>query len=309
MGGKPLLFLVFNRPDTTKQVFEAIRQVKPAKLYVAADGPRLNREKDKRKVLEVRDIATNVDWACEVKTLFRDNNQGCKKAVSSAIEWFFEHEEEGIILEDDCVPDRSFFHFCSELLDRYRDDRRIMAISGDNFQQGRQRTEYSYYFSRIPHCWGWATWKRAWKCWDGKLDAWPEIDKSGLLNDIAGGDKPFVEYWSGIFNRCYAGRIDSWAYPWTFSCWIQSGLTILPNENLVSNIGFGEEATHTTKANDMHAVLAVGNMTFPLRHPPYIIRDSEADRFTDRHNFGITESVQPLVGRILRRILEKIDLH
>ena len=301
-----LLFLVFNRPDTTKQVFDAIRQARPQKLYVAADGHRVEKEREKQKVKEVRDIATNVDWECEVKTLFHDQNLGCKLAVSGALTWFFEHEEAGIILEDDCVPEQSFFPYCRELLERYQDDIRVMAISGDNFQQGKKRTAHSYYFSRYPHCWGWATWKRAWKLYDGRLSDWPEIKEECLFVDIGCGEEGFLNYWSNIFDQCYAGRIYSWAYPWTYSCWMQSGLTILPNVNLVSNIGFGEEATHTKARDDKHAVLHVKNMEFPLRHPPYIIRNSVADRYTDRNHFGITEPPQSLLCRFVTRVQEKI---
>ena len=151
----PVLFLVFNRPETTRQVFEAIRTAKPPRLYIAADGPRLEREGERASCEEVRKIALEVDWECDVNTLFRVENLGCKRGPSEGISWFFEHEDEGIILEDDCLPDQSFFSFCEELLERYRNDTRIMAISGNNFQHGRKRTEYSYYFSRYFHGWGW----------------------------------------------------------------------------------------------------------------------------------------------------------
>ena len=153
----PVLFLVFNRPDTTAQVFEAIRQAKPPRLYVASDGAREDKEGELEKVKQVREIVSQVDWNCEVKTLFRDKNLGCKIAVSSAIDWFFEQEEMGIILEDDCLPHPTFFRFCQELLERYRDDERIGMISGNNFQFGRKCTDYSYYFSMYSHIWGWAS--------------------------------------------------------------------------------------------------------------------------------------------------------
>ena len=179
----PVLFLVFNRPETTRRVFEAIRTAKPSRLYIAADGPRLEREGERANCEEVRKIALEVDWECDVKTLFRDENLGCKRAVSEGISWFFEHEDEGIILEDDCLPDRSFFSFCKDLLERYRHDTRIMVISGVNFQQGRKRTEYSYYFSIYPHCWGWATWRSAWNCFreDGS-QLMEELRRRTLIN-------------------------------------------------------------------------------------------------------------------------------
>ncbi len=298
----PVLFLVFNRPDTTKRVFETIKNARPPKLYVAADGPRLEKEGEDQKAQDVREIATAVDWDCEVKTLFRDQNIGCKEAVGSAISWFFEHEEEGIILEDDCVPDKSFFPFCQELLDKYRNDSRVMAISGDNFQEEQRQNRYSYYFSRIPHCWGWATWRRAWQFYDINMEVWPEIQKNKLLNDIACGDELFVKYWSNIFTKCYEGKIDSWAYIWTLYCWVQSGLTILPNINLVSNIGFGERATHTKAKNCKYADLYAESIKLPLVYPPHMIRDYIADRYTDRNIFGIKEEPKKLWCRIARRI-------
>jgi len=283
----PVLFIVFNRPDTTWQVFEAIRKAKPPRLYIAADGPRHEREGERASCEEVRKIASEVDWECDVKTLFRDKNLGCKIAVSEGISWFFEHEDEGIILEDDCLPDQSFFSFCEELLLRYRHDTRIMAISGVNFQKGRKRTEYSYYFSRYFHCWGWATWKRAWKFYDRELIAWPEIQKNGFLYDIANGYEPVVSYWSRIFDKCYAGEIDTWDYQFVLSCWEQSGLIVLPNINLVSNIGFGNKATHTKDNNSAAANLPRYKIEFPLKHPPYIIRDMVADQYEEKTHYGI----------------------
>lgn len=291
-----VLFLVFNRPDTTKQVFEAIRKAKPPRLYVAADGPRTDKSGEAEKVEQVRRIETIVDWDCEVKTLFREENLGCGKAVSSAITWFFENEEEGIILEDDCLPSQSFFWFCEELLERYRDDMRVMVVSGDNFQFGKRRTDYSYYFSRYNHCWGWASWRRAWRYYDKDIENWPFIRFNGYLFDIL-QDKRTAKYWAQIFETVYRGKIDTWDYQWTFSCWIQNGLTILPNVNLVSNIGFGEDGTHTKAANKIAMILAL-EITFPLKHPPTMIRDDVADRRTD---LNVVRTSVPIAERILRK--------
>ena len=179
-----LLFLVFNRPDTTTQVFKKIRQAKPPRLYVASDGPRDGNSDDKKKVTKVREIATKVDWPCEVKTLFRDKNLGCKKGVSTAITWFFEHEEQGIILEDDCVPNLDFFTFCENLLQRYDKDERISTITGNNFQDGKWRGNASYYFSKYNHCWGWATWRRSWKNYDGDIKFWSKWSNSNAWLDF-----------------------------------------------------------------------------------------------------------------------------
>ncbi len=284
----PVLFLVFNRPSATRKVFETIRSAKPRKLYVAADGPRKDKDGESERSAAVRKIATNVDWDCDVKTLFREENLGCKAAVSGAITWFFQNEAEGIILEDDCVPNRTFFTFCEELLERYRDNDQIAMISGNNFQSGNNRTEHSYYFSRYTHIWGWATWRRSWQYWDGKLSTWPEMKKNGMLRKISEGNKALEKYWSSIFDYYYDGKIDTWDYPWLYSCWLNGKLSILPSVNLVSNIGFGEGATHT-KITDVASNISREEMGDPLIHPYSIVRHKEADNYTEKHHYNIKE--------------------
>jgi hypothetical protein len=275
----PIAFLIFNRPDTTARVFEAIRQAKPPKLLVVADGLRPDRADDIEKCKAARAIIDKVDWDCAVLTNYSDVNLGCKSRVSSGLNWVFDTVEEAIIIEDDCLPHPSFFRFCQELLDYYRDDKRIMAISGDNFQFGRKRTEYSYYFSRYNHIWGWASWRRAWQYYDLKMKLWQEISDGSWLESIL-GETQAVKYWTKIFQTAYDNKVDSWDYGWTFACWIQNGLTILPNVNLVSNIGFGADATHTSRAIQSVVNNPVREMSFPLQHPPFITRHFEADRFT-----------------------------
>ena len=284
----PILFLIFNRPETTRHVFSAIRQAKPPRLYIAADGPRKGRKNEKKLCQEVKKITAEVDWPCKVKTLFRDKNLGCRHAVSSAIDWFFEHEEQGIILEDDCLPSQSFFGYCQELLEYYKHDSRIMVISGNNFQQKRTVNQDSYYFSRYNHCWGWATWRRAWKYYDNNMQLWPTFKKNNGLEAWADGNKLFIRYWTKIFNDVSANKIDSWAYIWTFSCWTQGGLTCLPKVNLVKNIGFGEHATHTTQKNKTFDNQYLSDIDLPLQHPSIIVRNISADRFTDKNHFFIS---------------------
>jgi len=291
MLNTPVLFVIFNRPDTTKQVFYEIRKAKPKQLFIAADGPRKDHPEDTGLCQKTRAIVDQVDWDCQVSTLFRDENLGCKYAVSSAIDWFFSNVGEGIILEDDCVPDQSFFPFCEELLEKYRDDERIMMISGANFQFGKKKTEDSYYFSRYFHIWGWATWKRAWKLYDKEMKAWPEIRENGYLTNIL-SEKKLVRYWEVIFNSVYNGSIITWDYQWVFSCWIQGGLSIIPNINMISNIGFDHRSTHT-KGENIRANMQTERMIFPLHHPKYIIRNANADRFTERieySRFGFIKS-------------------
>lgn len=279
----PVLFLIFNRTDTTQQVFNEIRKARPKKFYIAADGPRADRKDEAEKCRMTREIIKQVDWECEVKTLFRDKNLGCRKAVSSAITWFFENVEEGIILEDDCLPDSTFFTYCEQLLEKYRDDNRISMISGVNFQFGNKRGEYSYYFSRYTHIWGWASWRRAWKYYDVDMAAWPEIRDNDMLSNIF-RDRKRVEYWESYLEKTYSGKINTWDYQWAFTSWINNFLIILPNSNLVSNIGFGMEATHTSAANKF-ANMQREKMKFPLKHPGYVIQDVKADRFTEKNDF------------------------
>ncbi len=282
----PVVFLVFNRPDTTQRVFETIRQARPPKLLVVADGPRPDHPDDPEKCAAVRAIIDTVDWDCEVLKNYSETNLGCKTRVSSGLDWVFEEVAEAIILEDDCLPDLTFFPFCEELLDRYRDDKRIMVISGDNFQFGRKRTEYSYYFSIYNHCWGWATWRRAWQYYDVEMKLWGEIKNGNWLYDIL-QDYWAVKYWSQQFEKTYQLKINSWAYRWTLSCWLQSGLTILPNTNLVSNIGFDLESTHTRNKSSLYSNLQTKSLQFPLTHPLFIICDKKADAFTQRKKFGM----------------------
>lgn len=246
---------------------------------MAADGPKLDVPGEAEKVRQVREIVLNgVDWDCEVKTLFRDENLGCKYGVSGGIDWFFENEEEGIILEDDTLPSQSFFWFCQELLERYRDDKRIMSVSGDNFQNGITRGACSYYFSRYNHIWGWASWRRAWEYYSVDMKLWPDVAKNTGIEQLFEKKTDNI-YWYNIFKNVYEGKIDTWDYQWTFVCWLQSGLTILPNVNLVQNIGFGMDATHTTTSREASKAY---QLTYPLIHPEYMVRDVQADNFTQR---------------------------
>ena len=275
----PVLLVIFNRPETTRLVFETIRQAKPARLYIAADGPRKNVESDIKNCEEARKIVEHIDWDCKVETFFRNENVNCGVGPSSAFTWFFEHEEEGIILEDDCLPSQSFFWFCQELLERYRYDTRVMHIGGNNFLHGwKKDTDYSYYFSRSGHIWGWATWRRAWKKFDFKIKNYTKAKQNGFfqyyfLNPIE------KIYRLKKFNKTIARKkIDWWDYQWDFARYSNSGLAIVPSTNLVKNIGFGDFATHTTNANSKSASMAAYDIEFPLDHPPFMIRDVVSDK-------------------------------
>ncbi|AJJ46580.1 nucleotide-diphospho-sugar transferase [Francisella tularensis subsp. novicida] len=291
----PVLFLVFNRLDTTKQVFEAIRQAKPPRLYVAADGAREEKKGEEQKVKAVREyILNNIDWNCEVKTLFRDKNLGCKYAVSGSINWFFENEEMGIILEDDCLPSQSFFWFCEELLQKYKNNKKIGMISGDNFQRGIKRGEADYYFSVYNHIWGWASWSDRWANYNVEVG---NIDSNKFIKELF-TDKKVVRYWTDIFKSMKNKCIDTWDYQWTFTLWNNKQLSILPSANLISNIGFGEDATHTieeNRLNNMHRYELIIN-----KHPTDIRSDKKADIYTSKVIF----LKRNIFVRVIRKIMK-----
>ena len=279
----PVAFVVFNRPETTALVFEEIRRVKPPLLLIVADGPRRNVTGEAERCGEARAIAEKVDWQCEVRKNYSETNLGCRKRVSSGVDWIFREVEEAIILEDDCLPDPSFFRFCEELLEKYREDNRVGHINGTNFQFGKDVSPYSYYFSRYYQVWGWASWRRAWKGYDVEMKLWPEMRRGSWLKEML-GDGRFVPYWRYIFDRVYGGSIDTWDYQWFFYLWIQKRLGIVPSVNLVSNLGFGSGSTNT-KGHNKFGNMDRRSMPFPLNHPPEVRRDEDADFFveTDRH--------------------------
>jgi len=299
----PVLFLIFNRLDTTQQVFEAIRKTKPSRFYVAGDGPRENKPGEAERVQIVREyVMSKIDWECEVKTLFREKNLGCGKAVSSAITWFFENEERGIILEDDCLPSQSFFWFCEELLERYKDDERVWHIGGCNFQNGIKRGEASYYFSIFNHIWGWASWKSRWDKYDFELKF---VESDHFLEYIF-FKKRDLKYWENIFKRINNGELNTWDYQWTFTMWFYKKLAILPNVNLISNIGFSADAAHTTDADNK-----LSNMTKyevkKIVHPWEIVRDIQADEYTQIKVF-LPHSVYVRGIRKLRRLWHALSV-
>ncbi|MDP1678028.1 MAG: hypothetical protein Q8L88_14315 [Bacteroidota bacterium] len=301
----PVLFLIFNRPETTAKVFEAIRKAKPSRLYIAADGARELVVGEFEKCRRVREIARNVDWQCEVKTLFREKNLGCKVAVSSAIDWFFDHEEEGIILEDDCLPNPSFFTFCNTLLERYRTDVRVMHIGGTSYLPHRPFGEKnaSYYFSRDPYVWGWASWRRAWQLYDVKMKKFPEFLSTNMLETYY-DSKREVRFWRKEFEKVFSGGMDTWDYQWKFTVLRSSGLCVIPKVNLITNIGFGTEATHTKQSSDQRFSIPSEELT-AIVHPKNLVIDTEADAaiFESIHGGSIFKRV---VNKLKKIVIEKI---
>ncbi|KAF0185749.1 MAG: hemolytic protein hlpA-like protein [Nitrospirae bacterium] len=292
----PVAFIIFNRPDTTEQVFAEIARAKPTKLLIVGDGPRASRQGEADKVAAARAIIRHVDWNCEVLTNFSDVNLGCKRRVSSGIDWVFERVEEAIILEDDCLPDPTFFRFCQELLERYRHDQRIGMISGDNFQFGRRRNSDCYYFSKYVHIWGWATWRDRWAgSYDVTMSKWPRIRDGGWLADMVGNERE-ARYWHKIFERVHRGGIDTWDYQWVFANWIEGRVSILPSVNMISNIGFDGNATHTTGDSELANLPRVPTI-FPLAHPPGVFKNAQADMLSEKKCFRI-----PFIKRVQNKL-------
>ncbi len=273
----PVAFLIFNRPDTTARVFSAIANARPPKLLVIADGPRANRPGEAERCAQTRAIIDRVDWDCEVMTNFAEANMGCKMRVATGIDWIFQQVEEAIILEDDCLPEQSFFRFCEEMLGRYRDNPRVGMVSGGNLQFGHQRGEGSYYFSRYAHIWGWATWRRAWNHYEREMPRWPAFRDQGWLNQLF-DNQGERDYWQASFELVHSGKLDTWDCSWTFASLINGLVQVVPNVNMISNIGFGPEATHTHVVG-IHADMPTRPITFPLKHPDFVLPDLEADRY------------------------------
>lgn len=294
----PVLFLIFNRLESTKLVFDSIRRAKPPRLYIASDGPRLNVDNELQVVNTVREfVLNNIDWDCEVTTLFRIKNKGCKYAVSEAITWFFEKEEQGIILEDDCLPSLSFFWFCESLLNKYKNDKRICHIGGTNPIDLNLESD-EYYYSEYNRIWGWATWKRAWDKYDVEIKDWPEIKETKLLENILGDSQ--AQKYKNIFDEVYNNEIDTWDYQW-FLIRMTIGKAIIPKVNLITNIGFGNGATHTFDIENRLANLARGEVRFPLKKPKYFIIDYKRDQLWENFSnvkYVFYNKIRMLISRL-----------
>lgn len=246
----PILFLIFNRLETTKQVFQKIKEAKPKKLFIAADGPREKIINEKETCDDVRNyVLNNIDWDCEVKTLFRKNNLGSGKAVSEAITWFFKYVDQGIILEDDCLPNNSFFEFCEKMLNKYKDEENIYSINGFNpYPIEITGAWQNYCLIKMPHMWGWATWKSAWKKYDFDMKKLSTPEFENILINIW-QKKRFVKYWKNILKDTKNNKIDTWDYQWTYLIWMNNGLCITPKYSLIKNLGFSN-GTNTLNKKD-----------------------------------------------------------
>lgn len=273
----PILIIIFNRPEKVVALIDALRKVHPHKLFIMADGPRTHVDGDKYHCAQARSIATDIPWDCEIHTYFMDHNLGCDQAVPKGIDWFFSQVDMGIILEDDCIPDPSFFTFCTDLLERYESDERMMHVSGNNFQDGQVRGTGSYYASLYTHSWGWATWRRAWKHYRSTVNTLnrTEITKQLTNTPLSPTARKFwVKHYQ---NRSY------WDALWQYTVWCNNGMSLIPNKNLVRNIGFDAEATHTT-SNDKKLSQTASSLD-TITHPKLLTIDTAADEYTFRSYF------------------------
>ena len=296
----PLRLIIFNRPDLTMRTFSTIRQQRPERLFIVADGPRPQHPTDSDLCIKSRAIVENIDWPCIVYRNYSTSNLGPKLRISSGLTWVFDHVEEAIILEDDCVAHEDFFRFCELLLEKYKHDTRIWTITGNNFQNYNVRGDGSYYFSKYCTSWGWATWRRAWKNYQGSIPFWRDWSTSEDWH-MKTPDKIEREYWSNIFNLVENNPPwDAWDYPWQACVWHQGGLCATPNINLVSNVGFGLDATHTKSFSSNLANTKTGEIG-EIIHPTNIEQDIVADRYLFDYSYGGREQ------RLPRSLLHKAN--
>jgi hypothetical protein len=278
----PVALFIFNRPEPTARVFSRIAGARPPELFIVADGPREGRAQEAEQCAETRRIIEQIDWPCRVRTNLSPYNMGCTQRMATGISWVFGHVEEAILLEDDCLPDPTFFRFCEELLDRYREQPRVMQIAGFNIPLDRRTRSFSYYFSRFATNWGWATWRRAWQHYDVEVKEWPALRETAWLPDIV-KHPSIAAYWSRMFDLAHRHELGTWDYQWVFACWRQRGLSIQPTVSMVTNIGFGEDATHTVyTCHDPRADVRAVPMQFPLKHPTMFTENPKADRIYKR---------------------------
>jgi len=304
----PVLLLAWRRPNTLRRVIDAIRPAAPSRLFVACDGPNGARVGEADKVAATRELIEKaVDWPCQIERLYSDTNLGCRDGPVTAISWFFEQVEEGVILEDDCVPHPDFLPYCSQLLDYYRDDSRVWCITGDNATGIKlASSDYSYGFIRYPLIWGWATWRRCWHRYLPAFDHIQEISENRsyileLFNSNEELAHSRISYWMNIKTT---NNRTIWDAAWAYTCLVNSGLTILPSVNLVSNIGFGFDSTHTLlKGKGGVREAADTRPILPLSHPPFVIRDSMAEISFEETIYGNSSNPNRVsVGKLFKNL-------
>lgn len=305
----PVAFIIFNRPRCVRQSFAAIRRAKPKKLFIIADGPRDDHPEDVSLCKECRDIVKNIDWDCDVKRNYSDVNLGCGKRPATGISWVFDQVDRAMILEDDCVPSTSFFYFCQEMLEKYKDDDRIYSVSGMNFGLTSDN-EADYYFTHINNTWGWATWRRIWQQYDYEIKSFPQVKENNELLPLM-MIQPFADYWYRCFDEVHSGRLKSaWDYQFLFMSFLHQGLHIYPQENMVTYMGFNDMATHCMNIDENNlfskAAMPAEEISFPLRHPVSIQADYRIDCLTMVHGFGVSPSGRMFCDKISPKVIEEI---
>lgn len=303
----PVLFIVFRRPSTTERVFEVIRQAEPSKLFIAADGPRSDHPDEKRKCEQTRSIVKNIDWECEVHRNYSEDNLGCGRRPATAINWLFKHVDKAIILEDDCLPDPSFFPFCDQVLERYSGVSKVMHINGNTYGLDQSSWHnFSYSFGSYPQAWGWATWRRAWENFDFEISAWPEFRDSGMVKSLDGGSRVAndrINKWNKVHG---GGDGDVWDYQWHFAVMNRGGLAVVPQKNLISNIGFSSNATHTKNKESHKHDIERKRIEKPIRHPPFLIPDKRVNKvyrnnmLTPRITYRIARKIKQIKKRFIQ---------
>lgn len=276
----PVVLIIFNRPEETRRLIDALRENRPTKLFVIADGPRPNRSGEAEKCLEARAALTLIDWPCEIETNFSEENLGCRRRVVSGLDWVFSTADQAIILEDDCIPSPSFIPYCEKLLDCYKDSEDVGIISGSTLDSEKFESQASYFFSNYPRVWGWATWARTWKLYDAKITEWPMLKNTSFLSSSVSTPSA-VRHWKSALDGVYHEKIDTWDYQLTFCLWKNGLKTIAPNKNLISNIGFGPQATHTFNSLSFASGLKTFEIEFPLTHPEKNDSDFQRDHYME----------------------------
>ena len=279
----PILILIFNRPKETRKLINRLEKFKPKNIYIFSDGPRKNNESDLKKNNECKQLIQDLKWKNNIKKKYLKNNLGCKNAVSKGISWFFENEEMGIILEDDCIPTKSFFKFCEWGLIKFKNNDKIGSITGNNFLKSNININSSYYFSKYAHCWGWATWRNRWALYNKNITFWKRWKNSKNFRKLF-NLKHEILYWKKIFNNVSKNKIDSWAYPWNLCLWYNNKIVLTPKYNLVKNVGYGNSATHTF-VNSHNLNYSTTKLNFPYKSPQINKVNMEADNYVFYNHF------------------------
>ena len=301
----PIAIFLFNRPNELRSVLKVIEEIKPTTLFLIADGPRVDHPEDQELCMHARMICSEINWPCQTHRLFFDINQSNRNAIPLGLDWVFSKVDQCIILEDDCVPSHSFFFYCAELLERFRDTPQIMTIGGHRFDGPDEYHQDSYFFSKYPSTWGWATWKRAWKLFDLNLEKWTALKKTNWLYELLSNTR-YENYWSRIFNQMQAG-LNTWDYALLFSCWSNHGLSIRSKVNMIHNIGHNNSATHTRSLNPLITERKAMEIHFPLQHPSIITCNQATEERIEWVSYsGITQrAIEAAYSKIQSQVSTK----